>query len=67
MSIIGGKSIVNNASIIGTNYQHNQQNLYNTHTSHRIVNFSECVVITLSYKCNRKEFKVLIHALAMYC
>ena len=35
-SLIGGKSIEHNASIIGTNCQHNQQNLYKTHALHRM-------------------------------
>ena len=39
MSMIGGKSIEHNASIIGTNFQHNQRSLYKTNTLHRIVRF----------------------------
>ena len=39
MSIIGGKSIEHNTSIIGTNCQHNQQNLHKTHALHRIARF----------------------------
>ena len=39
MSIIGGKRIEHNASIIGTNCQHDQQNLYKTPALHRILRF----------------------------
>ena len=65
MSInIGGKSIEHNASIIGTNCQHNHQNLYKIHALHKIVKF-QCICgndfVKVKLQMQQKVIQMLIH------
>ena len=62
--IKGGKSIKCNTSIVGTNCQHNWQNLYKTLALYRIVRFqwiSGNNFVKLKLQMQQMEFKVLIH------